>query len=207
MAITEATMGIPKSTPGTTPSTHRNRRESQGRGKLVKNASQTTDANTEEAVAKPIGIANNSRTKRATCSAIGGRYCERFQVRQTGSAISSFNARCCSPRRTCSSIGRFRSKCARARNQLGAPLRGYPSAASRTSPACIPALSIGPPGNTLATLKRLGSGTHPPLAGPQNSCRVLNKKASTYTTATTYVHHGAPDLSIGLLLPIQSRGL
>lgn len=156
---------------------------------------------------KATTMANNSRAERAPCRAIGGSNCEAFQVRQAGSAITSFGARCCSPRHTCSSIGRFRSKCARAKNQLAAPLRGYPSAASRTSPACTPALSIGPPGSTVRTLNKLGSGIHPPLAGPQNSCRILNKKVTMNATATTYIHHGAPDLSIRVFLPVRLRGL
>src|SRR5260370_38831401 len=37
MATTEAAMGIPKSTPGTIPSTQRNRAERQGGGKQAKN--------------------------------------------------------------------------------------------------------------------------------------------------------------------------
>lgn len=38
-----------------------------------------------------------------------------------------------------------------------APLRGYPSAASRTSPHYMSALSIGPPDNAFANLKWLDS--------------------------------------------------
>jgi hypothetical protein len=61
--------------------------------------------------------------------------------------------------------------------------------------------------DTLATLNKLGSGIHPPLAGPQNSCRALNKKVSMNMTATTYIHHGAPDFGVRLLSPVRLRGL
>src|SRR5262249_39081490 len=79
-------------------------------------------------------------------------------------------------------------------------LRGYPSAVSRKSPACAPALSIALPGCTLATSKKLSSGTHPAFSGPQNSCRILKRKVSINTVATAYIHQGARHVSMDLRL-------
>jgi hypothetical protein len=67
--------------------------------------------------------------------------------------------------------------------QSGIPLRGCPSTFSRTSPACSPALSMGLPGSTPATLNVGYAGIHPGFAGPHASCRALKQKVRKGTAA------------------------
>jgi hypothetical protein len=52
----------------------------------------------------------------------------------------------------------------------------------------MPAVSISPPGTTLATRSVGQEGVQPILAGPHASCRVLKNKVSKKTAARTYIH-------------------